>query len=528
MIPLSRPATCRWLAAILILAFGGLHWAYLTLDCPLDLAPDEAHYWDWSRQLDWSYYSKGPLVAWLIRASCSVLGESMPAVRLPAVLCGMLLLTSLYILTVQVFGRDWLGLLVVLAALTLPPVWAVSLLMTIDAPYTCLWGWALVLGHRAVFRGSAWAWTLLGLVIGLGILAKYTMVLFLPSLFLFLLAGPEQRAWLRRPQPWLMMALAGLICLPILIWNCQNDWVSFRHVHALAGLEPRQTFQPLGPLTYVGQQFALLLGAWFVVWVLAMWASRPWREDDAGKRYLWWLSAPVFGVFLLFSIKTGGGEINWPVTAYLSGLVLAAGWLTEQLASVGAVRRCLMLGGVAATCLLGLGITALMHFSERVYPLLASLAGPPTPARPYPLRRLDPTCRLRGWQTLALQVDQLRRELRADGDDPVLAGSNWWLPGQVAFYCQDQPTVYGFGTLAGCRTSQYDLWRPNPVGDPAVFQGRTFILVGEVPPTLRAAFEYVDVLPLVQHHVRGQPVAAWQISIGRGFRGSVATGISQW
>ena len=92
MIPLSRPATCRWLAAILIVAFGGLHWAYLTLDCPLDLAPDEAHYWDWSRQLDWSYYSKGPLVAWLIHASCWLAGDwatahcgnAMPAVRLPA------------------------------------------------------------------------------------------------------------------------------------------------------------------------------------------------------------------------------------------------------------------------------------------------------------------------------------------------------------------------------------------------------------------------------------------------------------
>src|SRR5213593_4266027 len=87
---------CRICAAALILGGAGLHVAYLALACPLDLAPDEAHYWDWSRHLDWSYYSKGPLVAYLIRASCAVAGSwsqglianEMIAVRLPALLCG--------------------------------------------------------------------------------------------------------------------------------------------------------------------------------------------------------------------------------------------------------------------------------------------------------------------------------------------------------------------------------------------------------------------------------------------------------
>src|SRR5438132_14212188 len=97
----------RIAAAMLVLASAGLHLAYLTIDCPLDLAPDEAHYWDWSRHLDWSYYSKGPLVAYLIRASLTFTGSwfqqlsscEMPAVRLPAVVCGCLLLASLYFLT---------------------------------------------------------------------------------------------------------------------------------------------------------------------------------------------------------------------------------------------------------------------------------------------------------------------------------------------------------------------------------------------------------------------------------------------
>src|SRR5437870_4348676 len=165
----------RWLwrggALALILLASVFHVLYLTHDCPLDLAPDEAHYWDWSRHLDWSYYSKGPLVAFLIRGSCEIAGtwsvehtgNLMFAVRLPAVVCGSLLLVALYILTVQVFGRDKLGLGVLGVGLSLPLIAAGTSLMTIDSPYTCCWAWALVCAHRAVFRGSWWAWPLAGL-----------------------------------------------------------------------------------------------------------------------------------------------------------------------------------------------------------------------------------------------------------------------------------------------------------------------------------------------------------------------------
>src|SRR3954454_7313224 len=112
---------CRLLAALLILGAAVCHLIYLGSNCPLDLSPDEAHYWDWSRHLDWSYYSKGPLVAYLIRLGCelfgawsvSLTGNEMLAVRLPAVVCGSLLLVSLYVLTAQVTRREGLALLVV-------------------------------------------------------------------------------------------------------------------------------------------------------------------------------------------------------------------------------------------------------------------------------------------------------------------------------------------------------------------------------------------------------------------------------
>src|SRR5438445_9933510 len=82
----------RSLAFLLIAVAASARLAYLVFDCPLDLSPDEAHYWDLSQRLDFSYYSKGPLVALLIRASCWLLGgwseqltgNQMAAVRAPA------------------------------------------------------------------------------------------------------------------------------------------------------------------------------------------------------------------------------------------------------------------------------------------------------------------------------------------------------------------------------------------------------------------------------------------------------------
>lgn len=544
LMPLSRPGVlnrspawaCRLLASFLILGAVVANLAYLAYHCPLDLASDEAHYWDWSRHLDWSYYSKGPLVAWLIRISCDlfgplsqqVTGSLMPAVRLPAVLCSGLLLLSLYILTIQTLRCERLALAMVAAALTVPVISVGALIMTIDAPYICCWGWALVLAHRAVFRNSWWAWLLTGLVTGAGILAKYTMVLFLPSLGLFLLTTPAYRGLLRRRGFWAACAVAAACCLPIIIWNAQHNFVTVRHVARLAGIrldavstdEPPEpsSFYWWGPFKLFGEQAALLLVFWFICWVCAMVVHRPTRETDPDLRYLWWLSAPMFGVFLAFSVKTGGGEVNWPVSTYLSGMVLAGSWLGRQLQSPRTWYRRMSYVNLTITCAIGLAVSLLMRRTEVVYPLLARLTGEPTAENRYPLRKIDPSCRLRGWAELGKEVDRLRQRLRAEtGVEPVLAGCNWNMPGQLGFYCAGHPQAYSFGLALGDRHSQYDFW-DNPLESTA-FRGRTFLVVGGPDPRLLKGFKDVKDAGRLVYRVEGQPVTEWTLLICREYTG---------
>lgn len=525
---LGDSSTRVWgrLAILLIVGSAILRWIYLAGACPLDLSPDEAHYWDWSRHLDWSYYSKGPLVAYLIHAADSLLGPltrlwtgaAAGAVRFPAVVCGALLLASLYVLTVQVYRRASLGFATVVVALTLPMVNVGASLITIDAPYTCCWGWALVLAYEAIWRRRSWAWPTLGVVIGLGVLAKYTMVLFLPSLILVLLADKFIRPQLVQRGFWIMVLTMAVCCLPIAVWNARHDWVTVRHVLGQAGVSGQGRLQWVGPLEYVGTQAALLLVFWFVAWIRALAATCPWRQTEPGIHYLWWMSVPTFVIFLLFSARTHV-EPNWPVTAYLSGLVLTVGWLQGEFASRRLWYRRLAWSALLTTLAVGIGLSLWTYDARPIRPMLAWLSGPPSAQHPLPMRRVDPTCRLRGWRTLAHAVDQMRVEERSHGVEPILAATSWTVPGELGFYCAEHPDVYSLGLALGDRHSQYDLWHPNPVDNPDFFRGRTFIVVGDCSERLRQAFEGCRRSRTVMFAEDGYTLATWTVTVLDGYRG---------
>ncbi|HLW68203.1 MAG TPA: glycosyltransferase family 39 protein [Gemmataceae bacterium] len=557
------------LAATLILTSSVAHIAYIASPNALDLAPDEAHYWLWSQDLDASYYSKGPLIAWLIRGSTELLGDwsrshfgsEVFAIRFPAAVCGGLLLLSIYVLTARCFRDERLALLVLLFALTIPVLSAGQTIMTIDAPFTCCWGWALVLGHRALYCNSGRTWLALGLIVGVGMLAKFTMVLWPISFALFLLASSHHRRSLRTRNFWLMMLVAASCCLPMLWWNWNHEWVSLRHLERHAGINEPTGIQWLGPLKYVAGQLGLLMGFWFVVWAVGMIRWRPaiftpsppasggegWGEGgerppiaslssphphslspEAGERgagpYLWFLSAPVFLWFAAFSLITDV-QLNWPVTAYLSGMVLAGAWLYRHCSEGSRFKRRLLVGSAVCFGILGLAMSVLMRDSSLVRPMLAHLAGKPAADNPTPLRQIDPTCRMRGWHELGRQVDAIRANLRLEGIEPVIAASRWNYTSELAFYCNGHPPVYSLGSALWDRHSQFDIWRPNPIADAEQFRGRTFIYldVGGRPPDIEKAFERVEPSRRIWYEENGQPIAFWDVTVCRGYKGMKAS-----
>ena len=491
-------------ALLLAVLLGNL--AYIRWACPFDLAPDEAHYWDWSRHLDWCYYSKGPLVALLIRASCALFGDTAFAVRLPAVLCGIALLAGMGRLALQVTGNRRFAFLVAAAALTLPGISAASVLMTIDAPFLACWVWSAVCVRATMqkSRSSSMLWCAAGALVAVGLLAKLTMLFFPLGVALLMLQQRCHRT--RNAIPFALIAALGL--LPTLIWNIRSDGVGLLHTLGHTG---HQDEWPglLGPVTFLGGQLGLLLGVWFVAWLRAVWSMRPNSHPETAL--LWWLSVPLFAVCTVASLGTLG-QPNWPAAAHITGFVLAMIWIGANWDS-RIIRR-----SVLVALAVGIGSTILLRRPGIVQPLLAELTGAPTPDRPAPVRQLDPTARLLGWSELAVEVDLVRKGVSDEtGCEPPIAGMTWTIPGELGFYCDGHPQVFTFGLGLADRFSQYDLWRPNPVLDAQAFRGRTFVYVGEALPA--ESFDRMERVKRFTATADGVPVASWDIWICRGFRG---------
>lgn len=529
--PLRRIQVSPGLAAVGVISlFALLNALYLLVDCPLELAPDEAHYWDWSRRpLQLSYYSKGPLVAWLIRGSCELLGNTLPAVRLPAVFANALLLFALYRLTAFAFRREGLALATVAFAVCVPAIAVPAVIMTIDGPYLACWAWACVFALRATHGGTLRDWTAAGVIAAFGLLAKYTMLLFPVGLGLFLLADSARRVQLRRPGFWVMLAIMALGALPILFWNASNDGIGFRHVFVQAvGKKSTWHFDWHAFPHFLAGQFGVLIGYWFLAWIAAAVVFRPRTGQDSRIAFLWWLSVPVWFVFAVIAAKSKV-QPNWPAPAYITGFVLAVGWIARQLESpVVWYRR------VAIGCLytfLGLGILAsvVTRYPGLVRPSLAEVVEPPTPSNPTPIRKIDPTVRLAGWKHLASEVDRIRARVRAEENrEPLLAGMIWTTPGELGFYCENHPIVFTFGLALADRHSQYDLWRPNPISDAQAFRGRTFVYVGDEIPDLGEWFDRAEQPVEVIASDGGIPVGHWKVWILRGFRGVPAGPQGRW
>ncbi|HEX2972806.1 MAG TPA: glycosyltransferase family 39 protein, partial [Tepidisphaeraceae bacterium] len=332
------PIRCRViLAGLLALGLIG-HLRYLNNNCPLDLSGDEAHYWDWSRQLGWSYYSKGPLVAYLIRASCALFGETMPAVRYPALALAIGTSLATYWLARKLFESDRVALGAVLLYHVVPMFIAGSVLMTIDPPFFFCWGLATCFAAKAVFEGRRWAWLAMGMTVGVGFLAKYAMFLWLVSLLVFLIVDRDARRYLRSPWPWVAVAVALLFTTPVIVWNAQNGWASLWHVTRQTGTGSEASFDLSNPLEFVGGQIGamgpmlsvILVGA--VVYALGRWGSAdPHRR---GMRFLTCIGLTYFAIVAVTSLRTKI-QVNWPAPAYFTLVILAAYFLGTRLQSPG-------------------------------------------------------------------------------------------------------------------------------------------------------------------------------------------------
>jgi 4-amino-4-deoxy-L-arabinose transferase-like glycosyltransferase len=493
----SRAFPWLWLGAMALVHLG------MIASGRWPLSPDEAHYWEWSRRLDWSYYSKGPLVAYLIALSTGLGQPTAFWVRLPAVLLGTLTGGLAWLLARRMIGEA--GAALALVMLSVMPLYAAgSLLMTIDAPFVCCWALAWwCVSHVGPHRGEL-AWYGAGVAFGLGLLSKYTMLLFVPCVAVWLAGSPVLRRWLWRREPYDALLLGLLMFSPVLIWNTRHGWVSLAHVagQAFAGSGPAWTWSSAPE--FLGGQLAVASPLLFFLCGAGLgWCQQEGRRRDRDDlRLLVCASVPVWILFALWSLVSKV-QANWPAPALFTAAIAAAGWCTRPH------------GGRAHRTLRNLNrlVAASIMLPVLALPLLLEPSVLGAVRLPVPRWLEFVPKHVRGWPELGAAVAALARR----SERPLfIASDRYQIASELAFYVPGQPRTYNINL--GRRMNQYDIW-----GDVDRLRGQDGVVVTyrmeAPPPELQEAFDSLELAEQVTIADHGRPVQRFTLFRGQGFRG---------
>lgn len=321
-----REAAQDWRAAILLTLAFTLVRLVVLFRSPLELYPDEAQYWLWSRTLDLGYFSKPPMVAWGIWASTHIGGDAEPWVRLPATL-----FHAGASLVVFAIGRRLYGSAVGLAALALyalmPGIQLSSMVAATDAPLFFFLGLTiLAYAHMQDGARRPWLAAALGAALGLAFLSKYAAVYFLVGAALHLaLSRPARAAW---SPPTVLAAAAtfALVVSPNLAWNMTHGLATLKHTAANAAWGGAQLFNPPELGDFLVSQFAVFGPIPFgVLLVGAGLAAARRRLSDPDLLLLCFSLPPLLIVAVQAFISRANA--NWAGAGYLAGAVLVAAWL---------------------------------------------------------------------------------------------------------------------------------------------------------------------------------------------------------
>lgn len=375
----------------------------------LDLTPDESYYWQLSRHPDFSYFDHPPMVAWLIALLGYLPGESQLYIRIIAVFSAAATSYLLFLVARDFLHSAKTGFWAAVILNFNPAGTALGFITTPDTPLAFAWAFAMFSFLKAINDTRDRWWLATGIALGFGALSKYNMIFFVPGIAIVILAFKKYRHLVFTRRYWLMVGLAALGTLPIIYWNINHDWISFKFQFA-HGLTPRdygilRNFGEFlgGQLATVGLILFPLL--YFVAFTTA---TTSWRKQDETRFFLAWLALPTM-LFFAYSGLRSKVEANWPQVAYLSVMLLAAEWACR---APNPSRR---LKWVILPSALMAGIA-----------IIQSL----TLALPLP-GKSDVTMRMHGWQQLG---EIVRRADQASGKKATFVVQGATLATLVSYY----------------------------------------------------------------------------------------------
>ena len=297
---------------------------------PLDLGPDEAQYWRWGQDFDWGYYSKPPLIAWLIGSVTRVFGDTAWAVRLPAPFLHTLV-GGLVFAIGQKMHDARMGFYALVIYALMPGVTFSSGLMTTDSVLFVPWTLSLLLLWYMRSGRRSWQMALaLGLAIGAGFLAKYAMIYFVLGLALaVLIDAPTRQAFSVRNT---LLTLLGALALlaPHIGWNISHELQTLSHTADNANWGG-ELFHPDHAIKFLVDQMGVFGPVSFLVLIggIILTLRAKAQDRDAAARWLICFAAPALLVILVQAV-TSRAHANWAATTYIAGSLLVARWMVSE------------------------------------------------------------------------------------------------------------------------------------------------------------------------------------------------------
>lgn len=355
---LPRPATL----ALIVVATVSVARLVALFVTPLELYPDEAQYWLWSRKLDWGYYSKPPMVAWLIALTTAIGGDGEPWVRFSALWLHAGAALALFAAGRRLYD-DWTGFWAATLYTLIPGVQLSAGVIATDAPLLfCLalatWAYAALVERPLLLTAG-----LLGAALGAAALSKYAALYFVAGLALHAAFSREARAaW--SPSRLAAAASALLAVLaPNLIWNALNGFETVAHTAANANWEAKERFRLASLAEFLGEQFGVFGPLPFAVLLVGVGVLAARRRLSGADLLLVCLLAPPLLV-VSGQAFVSRANANWAAAAYPPAVVLVAALMQRW-------RPRLLLGGTVAIQ----GALAAVFLACVISPALADTIG---------------------------------------------------------------------------------------------------------------------------------------------------------
>ncbi|CAM2964307.1 glycosyl transferase [Legionella steigerwaltii] len=395
-----------------------LYFVILLLLAPINiLSLDTYYYWDWSRHLALSYYDGSPMIAYFIRLSTSLFGNNLFALGFVGIVVAVFTSGIIYQCARFFLSRE--ASCIAMLSWLFSPLVTLDILKqtTYDTPLTLFWALTLYYTIKYIQTNKTRDLYFIGISAGLMMLSKYTGIVLILSLLIFLISS-TYRSIFKTKHFYFAIFLAVIIFSPVILWNYQNHWQSF-----IYQLTTHQLNLAVSPISHALKTFFNSFVPSLNIMLLPPFVVRN-RELDEKKALMVKLCRIVCFTFLGFYLYTAG-------KAEIREL-----WLTPYL--------------ISSALLLGYWITT-FHYRKFAMSLIAFYAVVSL------LVLIDNTSKFNFIKSKKLVFYHLIQKFNSaypQLPDTILTSG--WFEARTLFFLHNKPTIYTLG--CGTAQNQYALW----------------------------------------------------------------------